>query len=136
MHGDCNDTYPVGNCDEKSLDLISTVRQATAEAIALCKPGVAYREIGNKIQEICDKKGYGVVRTYTGHGIGQRFHTIPNILHYASNRMPGRMAAGQIFSIEPMINASMSSGVKHLRDDWTALTLDGARSAQAENTIL
>lgn len=69
MHGDLNGTYPVGKIDPESADLIATTKQSMEEAIKICKPGVAYREIGNKIESITKPKGYGVVRRYTGHGI-------------------------------------------------------------------
>lgn len=69
MHGDLNATYPVGKIDAESADLIATTKQSMDEAIKICKPGVAYREIGNKIESITKPKGYGVVRRYTGHGI-------------------------------------------------------------------
>ena len=69
FHGDLNATYPVGKVDQESADLIAATKKATEEAIAICKPGVAYREIGNKIEEIIKPKGYGIVRRYTGHGI-------------------------------------------------------------------
>jgi methionyl aminopeptidase len=69
------------------------------EAIAICKPGVAFRDIGNKIEEVVKPFGYGIVRRYTAHGINQRFHTVPNIVHYGGSKMPGRMEAGQVFTI-------------------------------------
>jgi methionyl aminopeptidase len=69
LHADLNATYPVGKCDQESLDLIETTRKSVEEAIAICKPGVPYRDIGNKIEEIVRPKGYGIVRRYTGHGV-------------------------------------------------------------------
>lgn len=135
FHGDLNATYPVGKCDEKSLDLIKTTKEAMDEAIKICKPGVPYREIGNKIESIVKPKGYSIVRRYTGHGIHHLFHCAPTIVHYANSKTPGRMEPGNIFTIEPMINMG-TANLDHWRDDWTAVTLDGKRSAQFEETIL
>ncbi|WVO14025.1 methionine aminopeptidase, type I [Cryptococcus depauperatus] len=135
FHGDLNMTYPVGKIDQESHDLIETTKKATEAAIAICKPGVPYRDIGNKIEEYVKPKGYGIVRRYTGHGIDRLFHGPPNIVHYGGSKTPGRMEAGQIFTIEPMINLG-SSNVEHWNDDWTAVTVDGRRSAQFEETIL
>lgn len=59
MHGDCNETYPVGKCEPELLDLINTTRKATQEAVAICKPGVPYREIGEVISKVVAPKGYG-----------------------------------------------------------------------------
>jgi methionyl aminopeptidase len=71
MHGDLNATYPVGKCSQESLDLIATTKKSMEAAISICKPGVPYRDIGNKVEEIVKPKGYGIVRRYTGHGIHQ-----------------------------------------------------------------
>jgi methionine aminopeptidase len=69
LHGDLNATYPVGKVDQESLDLMATTKKAMEDAIAICKPGVAYREIGNKIEEVIKPTGYSIVRRYTGHGV-------------------------------------------------------------------
>lgn len=99
FHGDLNATYPVGKVDQESLDLMAATKKSMEEAIKICKPGVAYREIGNKIEEIIKPTGYNIVRRYTGHGINQMFHTIPNIVHYGNSKMPGRMEPGHVFTI-------------------------------------
>ncbi|CED83990.1 methionine aminopeptidase [Phaffia rhodozyma] len=141
FHGDLNATYPVGNVDQASLDLMATSKESLRQAISICKPGVAFAEIGNVIESVVKPKGYGIVTRYTGHGINQlvraffRFHCGPNILHYGKSKMPGFMKEGNIFTIEPMINAGASSLI-HWSDDWTAATRDGKRSAQFEETIL
>ena len=69
FHGDVNGTYAVGTVDEESADLMATTKRAMEAAIAICKPGVPYRDVGNKIEEVIKPKGYGIVRRYTGHGI-------------------------------------------------------------------
>nr|XP_031857234.1 methionine aminopeptidase, type I [Kwoniella shandongensis]KAA5524306.1 methionine aminopeptidase, type I [Kwoniella shandongensis] len=135
FHGDLNATYPVGKVDQESLDLIATTKKSMEDAIAICKPGVPFREIGNKIEEVVKPKGYSIVRRYTGHGIHYLFHGLPNIVHYGGSKTPGKMEVGQIFTIEPMINMG-TSNLDHWRDDWTAVTMDGRRSAQFEETIL
>ncbi|OCF36461.1 methionine aminopeptidase, type I [Kwoniella heveanensis BCC8398] len=135
FHADLNATYPVGKIDQESQDLIDTTRKSMEEAIAICKPGVPYREIGNKIEEIVRPKGYSIVRRYTGHGVHNLFHCQPNVVHYGGSKMPGKMEAGQVFTIEPMINLG-TANLDHWRDDWTAVTMDGRRSAQFEETIL
>ncbi|KIK08659.1 hypothetical protein K443DRAFT_672191 [Laccaria amethystina LaAM-08-1] len=135
-HGDLNETYPVGNVDEESLKLIRTTRDCLDEAIKLCKPGALFRDIGKVIEPIARANGCAVVRTYTGHGINDLFHTAPNIPHYAKNKAVGTMKAGMVFTIEPMINLGHLSGDVHWPDNWTATTTDGKRSAQFEDTLL
>lgn len=71
FHGDVNATYPVGKISDEDAELIATTKEATESAIAMCKPGVLYRDIGNKIESIVKPKGYGIVRQYTAHGINQ-----------------------------------------------------------------
>ena len=79
--------------------------------------------------------GCSIVTTYCGHGIGQLYHTSPNIPHYPKNQAKGSMQPGHIFTIEPMINLGGYRDVLW-PDDWTAVTSDGSRSAQFEHTIL
>ena len=73
--------------------------------------------------------------TYCGHGIGELFHTSPNVPHYPKNKAKGSMQPGHIFTIEPMINLGSYRDVLW-PDQWTAVTYDGSRSAQFEHTIL
>lgn len=136
FHGDLNATYPVGKIDEDSARLIATTKEAMEAAIALVKPGALYRDIGNKIESIVKPQGFSIVRQYVGHGINQLFHTNnPSIVHYGNSKMPGKMEVGQCFTIEPMINTGVAS-LDHWRDDWTAVTKDGKKSAQFEETMI
>ncbi|CCA75578.1 probable methionine aminopeptidase [Serendipita indica DSM 11827] len=135
FHADLNATYPVGQIDEDSQRLIRTTREALDAAIAMCKPGALFRDIGNTIEPIAKANGCSVVRQYNGHGCNQLFHTVPTIPHYAKSKTPGAMKPGMTFTIEPMINLGTHQGV-HWPDDWTCTTLDGKRSAQFEETIL
>jgi len=80
-------------------------------------------------------QGYQVVKTYCGHGIGELFHSAPNIPHYARNKAVGICHPGMIFTIEPMINMGDWQDCTW-RDDWTSVTKDGKRSAQFEHTLL
>ncbi|KZT54293.1 methionine aminopeptidase [Calocera cornea HHB12733] len=135
FHSDLNETYPVGKIDEDSQRLIDTTRTCLDEAIAMCKPGALFRDIGKVIEPIAKANGCSVVRTYTAHGTNQLFHCAPTIPHYAKNKTPGAMKAGMTFTIEPMINLGLSHD-DHWPDNWTCVTRDGKRSAQFEETLL
>jgi len=135
-HGDLNETYPVGKIDDGSKRLIKTSRECLDAAIAICKPGALFRDIGKTIEPIARRNNCAVVRTYTGHGIHDLFHCAPNIPHYAQNKAVGTMKPGMVFTIEPMINLGKSWHEDHWPDNWTAVTVDGQRSAQFEETIL
>ncbi|KAI6109840.1 peptidase M24, structural domain-containing protein [Pisolithus sp. B1] len=102
FHSDLNATYPVGEIDEDSAKLIRTTRECLDAAIKMCKPGALFRDIGKAIEPIARASGCAVVRTYTGHGINNLFHTAPNIPHYAKNKAVGSMKPGMCFTIEPV----------------------------------
>ncbi|KAG6334582.1 hypothetical protein ID866_4505, partial [Astraeus odoratus] len=128
--------YYDGKIDEDSAKLIRTTRECLDAAIKTCKPGALFRDIGKAIEPIARDNGCAVVRTYTGHGINNLFHTAPNIPHYAKNKAVGAMKPGMCFTIEPMINLGSNWEVRHWDDSWTATTIDGKRSAQFEETLL
>ncbi|KAL9175986.1 hypothetical protein ABFS82_02G148800 [Erythranthe guttata] len=135
VHGDLNETFFVGNVDEASKRLVQCTYECLEKAIAIVKPGVRFREIGEIINRHASMSGLSVVRSYCGHGIGELFHCAPNIPHYARNKAVGVMKAGQTFTIEPMINAGVWRD-RMWPDGWTAVTADGKRSAQFEHTLL
>jgi methionyl aminopeptidase len=134
-HSDLNETYLVGNVDDDGKRLVKTAFDCLAAALELVKPGTLYRDLGTVIERVAKSNQCSVVRTYCGHGIGSLFHTIPNIPHYAKNKAKGTMKAGHVFTIEPMINLGTPAD-KTWNDNWTAVTVDGKRSAQFEHTIL
>ncbi|GJX66140.1 methionine aminopeptidase 1A [Tanacetum coccineum] len=136
VHGDLNETYFVGNVDEASQQLVKCTYECMEKAIAIVKPGVRFREIGEIINRHATMSGLSVVKSYCGHGIGELFHCAPNIPHYAiGNKAVGVMKAGQTFTIEPMINAGVWRD-RMWPDGWTDVTADGKRSAQFEHTLL
>eukprot|EP01130_Rhizamoeba_saxonica_P000103 TRINITY_DN10121_c0_g1_i1.p1 TRINITY_DN10121_c0_g1~~TRINITY_DN10121_c0_g1_i1.p1 ORF type:complete len:383 (+),score=52.97 TRINITY_DN10121_c0_g1_i1:168-1151(+) len=134
-HTDLNETWLIGNVDKESKHLVQTTYEALELAIAKCRPGVLYRDVGNVISKHANKEGFSVVRAFCGHGVGRVLHGSPNVPHYKGNRGRGVMKAGHIFTIEPMINAG-SWKDKMWPDQWTSSTIDGKRSAQFEHTIL
>lgn len=135
FHGDLNETFFVGEVDEASRRLTQVAYECLMKGVEIVKPGAKFREIGNVIQAHAQANGFSVVRSFVGHGINDLFHTTPNIPHYANNKIPGIMKAGNTFTIEPMINAGTWHDVSW-PDDWTAVTRDGKRSAQFEQTLL
>jgi methionyl aminopeptidase len=135
VHADVNETWLIGDVAPEHIHLVTTAYNCLNAAIEAVRPGILYREIGNIINKVATKAGCSVVRTYCGHGIGNLFHTTPNVPHYANNKAVGVMKPGNIFTIEPMINAGKWGDVLW-PDDWTSATKDGKRSAQFEHTLL
>ena len=91
-------------------------------------------DIGHEIQNHVEKAGFSVVRDFCGHGIGNVFHQVPNVLHYGEKNTGTELQPGMTFTIEPMINAGKYE-VKILNDGWTAVTKDKTLSAQFEHTV-
>ena len=92
-------------------------------------------DIGHLIQTEAEAKGYGVVREFTGHGLGREFHEPPSIFHYGTPGTGAKIRKGMTFTIEPMIN--LGTHALHVLDDgWTAVTDDGKWSAQFEHSIV
>ena len=92
-------------------------------------------DIGHAIQTFAEQAGYSVVREFCGHGIGQKFHEDPQVLHYGKPGTGIEIKAGMIFTIEPMINQGRRE-LKEMNDGWTIVTRDRSLSAQWEHTIV
>jgi methionyl aminopeptidase len=125
----------VGDVDSESRRLVRVTRECLERGIAAVKPGRPISEIGRAIESHAHAEGFGVVRSFVGHGIGEEFHGKPSVPHYYDPRARTVMEPGMVFTIEPMI--TMGSPVERmLSDGWTAVTVDGGRTAQFEHTIL
>merc|ERR1711871_108837 len=103
-HGDLNETFMVGNVDEEGRKLVRCAFECLQAALAMVKPGTLYRDLGPVIHKRARQDDCSVVKIYCGHGIGALFHTSPNVPHYNKNKAVGKMAAGHVFTVEPMIN--------------------------------
>jgi methionyl aminopeptidase len=135
VHGDCSATFFVGEVDEDSRRLVEVTRQCRDLGIAAVRPGRPISDIGRAIQAHAEAHGYGVVRTFVGHGIGEQFHLPPNVPHYYSAEASTIMQPGMTFTIEPMI--TMGTWREKMWDNgWTAVTADGRRTAQFEHTVV
>lgn len=135
FHADLNETVFVGTPDPESIRLVHATYECMMAGISICKPNELYKDIGNAIQPVADRCGYGVVRGITGHGIGELFHCAPNVPHYANSKAPGVMRENHVFTVEPMINMGKPDDIIW-PDNWTIVTRDGSRSAQFEHTVV
>ncbi|XP_064608219.1 methionine aminopeptidase 1D, mitochondrial-like [Liolophura sinensis] len=133
-HGDCSETFCVGNVDEGGRRLVNIARKCRDEAISVCKDGARFSDIGCKISEIAETRGFTVMSMFCGHGIGQYFHGPPDIIHVA-HEDSAVMKEGMTFTVEPVISAG-GGKICILEDGWTAMSVDQSRSAQFEHTIL
>lgn len=134
-HGDTSRMYFVGEPSIAARRLSEVTYDCMWLGIQQVRPGATIGDIGHAIQVHAESKGYSVVREFCGHGIGSKFHEEPQILHYGKPGTLDRLAAGMIFTIEPMINAGRRE-IKELADGWTIVTKDHSLSAQWEHTVL
>ncbi|HET8600676.1 MAG TPA: type I methionyl aminopeptidase [Segeticoccus sp.] len=136
VHGDTNATFLVGDVDEESRLLVERTHEAMMRGIRAAVPGRQINVIGRVIASYAKRFGYGVVRDFTGHGIGTAFHSGLVIPHYdAAPQYSTVIEPGMTFTIEPMLNLGTPDW-EMWDDDWTVVTADRRRSAQFEHTIL
>jgi methionyl aminopeptidase len=133
--GDCSRMVLIGDVTPEKQLVCKVSLECLHRSIAVCKPGVPLSAIGKAIEDYATSMGLSVVNEFVGHGVGIEFHEPPEVAHhYNSNHIP--MVEGMTFTIEPMINVGVRSGVIDPRDGWTVRTKDGKPSAQWEHTLL
>ncbi|WP_433036733.1 type I methionyl aminopeptidase [Actinomycetospora sp. CA-053990] len=135
VHGDTNATFLAGAVDEEDRLLVERTREATMRAIKAVKPGRELNVVGRVIESYANRFGYGVVRDFTGHGIGRAFHSGLVVVHYDDPDRHEMLEPGMTFTIEPMITRG-SVDYDVWDDGWTVTTKDKSRTAQFEHTIL
>ncbi len=135
VHGDTNATFLAGNVSEENRLLVERTHEATMRAIKAVKPGRQLNVVGRVIEAYANRFGYGVVRDFTGHGIGRTFHSGLVVLHYDEPSVPTVIEPGMTFTIEPMITLGT---IEHdiWDDGWTVTTKDKKWTAQFEHTLV
>lgn len=134
--GDTSRTVYVGEPGPDAKKVTEAARKCLELGIAAVKPYGRLIDIGSAIQTYASSLGLGVVKEYTGHGIGTMFHTEPQVCHYPSRSTDCELRPGMIFTIEPMINMGTWKTQQDPEDGWTVYTADRTLSAQFEHTIL
>jgi methionyl aminopeptidase len=135
VHGDTNATFLAGDVDEESRLLVERTREAMLRGVGAVAPGRAVNVVGRVIESYARRFGYGVVRDFTGHGIGTAFHSGLVIPHFDDPDAQTVMAPGMTFTVEPMLTLG-TYDYEIWPDGWTVVTADGRRSAQFEHTVL
>ncbi|MER6945461.1 type I methionyl aminopeptidase [Nonomuraea sp. NPDC000554] len=135
VHGDTDATFLVGEVDEESRLLVERTREAMMRAIKAVAPGRQLNVVGRVIEAYAKRFGYGVVRDFTGHGIGTSFHSGLMVPHYDDPSLRVELVQGMTFTIEPMLTLGTIE-YDIWPDKWTAVTKDRKRTAQFEHTIV
>ncbi len=133
-NGDNAATFAAGKISPEAQRLCDVTKDSLYEGIKMALAGGRLGDIGWAIQNYCESRGYGVVRSFTGHGIGRKVHEDPSVPNYGTPGRGVRLLPGMTIAIEPMINQGVP-GVKTMSDGWTVKTADGKLSAHFEHTI-
>ncbi len=134
FYGDSARTLPVGKVNAESDKLLQVTREALYKGIEQMEIGNRLHDISWAVQNHAESNGFSVVRKFVGHGIGRSLHEDPQVPNFGNPHTGIRLTAGMVLAIEPMVNVG-TKDVKILEDGWTAVTLDGKRSAHFEHTI-
>lgn len=135
FHGDACRTFKIGKVSPELEKLVKVTEECFFKGIENLRAGTPLYDIGYRVQKHAEAHGYGVIRSYTGHGIGREMHEDPSVPNYGKLGTGMRLKAGTVICVEPMI-AQGSWKVKILDDDWTAVTVDGKCAAHYENTVV
>jgi len=127
-------TFVVGTPTPDALDLIDACQQGLEAAIRQCHAGNRLGDVSHAVQEVVEARGYGVVRSLVGHGVGRAMHEDPQIPNYGPPGRGPKLAPGMVFAIEPMITAG-SYDVQPGDDGWAVYTRDGSLAAHCEHTV-
>lgn len=133
-HGDAAKTHGVGNISAEDKRLIEVTRQSFYEGLKFAKVGFRLSDMSHAVQAYVEENGFSVVRDFVGHGVGASLHEDPQIPNYGPPGKGVRLQEGMVLALEPMVNAG-SYHVRVLGDGWTAVTVDGKKSAHYEHTI-
>lgn len=135
FHGDCAATFPCGKVSDEAQQLMDVTRQSFWEGIKMARAGNRVSDISHAVQQYAERFGYGVVRSFVGHGVGAKLHEPPEVPNFGAAGHGPRLIAGMTLAVEPMITAGHWE-VKVLDDQWTTVTKDGSLAAHYENSIL
>lgn len=133
-HGDNAYTYPCGDISEEARRLLDATKESLYEGIKAALAGNRIGDIGSAVQRYVEARGYGVVREFTGHGVGTKLHEDPSVPNYGTPGRGPRLIPGMTIAIEPMITMG-NHRVRILDDEWTAVTVDGSLAAHYEHTV-
>lgn len=133
-HADAAITFGIGEIGATEQQLIEVTEKAMWAGIEATRPGARVGDIGHAVSGVASPHGYGVVREYTGHGIGRQMHEDPQVPNYGAKGRGMKLKPGMAICIEPMFNLG-GYETRVLDDDWTVVTADGSTSAHFEHTI-
>ena len=134
-HGDAARTFCIGKVSEEVEKLVKVTEECFFKGIEGLRAGTPLYDIGYRVQKHAESFGYGVIRSYTGHGIGKEMHEDPSVPNFGKLGTGTRLKAGTVLCVEPMI--ALGTWRVLIEDDgWGAVTVDGKPAAHYENTLV
>ena len=133
-NGDNAATFAAGNVSDEAKRLCDTTKESLYKGIEAAVAGGRLGDVGHAVQSYCEDRGYGVVREYTGHGVGTKLHEDRSVPNFGTPGRGVRLLPGMVIAIEPMINEG-TAAIKQMPDGWTVKTKDGKLSAHFEHTV-
>lgn len=134
FHGDNAYTYACGDISKEAQMLLDATKESLYEGIKAAQAGNRIGDIGSAVQRYVEARSYGVVREFTGHGVGAKLHEEPSVPNFGTPGRGARLIPGMTIAIEPMITMG-NPRTRILRDGWTAETVDGSLAAHFEHTV-
>jgi methionyl aminopeptidase len=125
---------PIGKVPDVAKELMKVTAQSLYAGIEASRAGNTLKDVARAVEQAVKPHGYGIVREFVGHGIGQRLHEDPQVANYEAGASSLKLRPGMTIAIEPMVNLGKAT-VKVLSDGWTAVTTDGLPSAHFEHTV-
>jgi methionyl aminopeptidase len=133
-YADCAFTMAIGDVPPRVQALLDVTRESLERAIELCRPGRRLSDVSHAVQVHVEAEGFGVVRSFVGHGIGRALHEDPQIPNFGDPGRGPQLKPGMVLAIEPMVTLGTWE-VRILEDGWTAVTRDGSLAAHFEHTV-
>lgn len=133
-YADCAVTLPIGEIPTAVQKLLDVTRESLELAIQECRPDRRLSDVSHAVQRHVEAHGFGVVRSFVGHGIGRALHEEPQVPNFGEPGRGPRLRPGMVLAIEPMVTMG-NYEVRVLDDGWTAVTTDGSLAAHFEHTI-
>ncbi|MFV2065128.1 MAG: M24 family metallopeptidase, partial [Chloroflexota bacterium] len=134
-HGDSARTFLVGEVSDQAQHLSAATREAMLAGIEAAVPGNTLEDIAGAIEDVGVSHGYGIVRAYVGHGIGNEMHEEPQVTNYRTGKKGRKIEPGLCLAIEPMFTLGGHETRVAGAEAWTVATADGSLAAHWEHTI-
>lgn len=128
-------TVRVGTVSDQADALIRCAERAFERGVQAALPGNRINEIGRAVEREVRERGFSVMRSLCGHGVGRSIHEEPQVPNYYDRRSRTKLREGLVITIEPIIAAGSGTD-RPMRDGWTVTTVDGGLSAHYEHTIV